>query len=486
MSQGPSKFNFGHWLLVLGHLLATTVLFPVQQAHAATPREFDFGPIVSRHPDVYGDMRLKAAGPIFDRARSVDEVRTFKAVRPFYSRAADSNALKASSHYLWPVATRTQFKSEEQWRVILAFGFNHNYTNPTPRYRFWLIPFYFQGRDKKGETYRAVFPLGGSIHEFLGRDEINFILFPIRSTSKLNDLETSNWLWPFIATTRGDDTYRFRVFPFYGISTRENEYRKRFVLWPFWNSAQYAYPGSSGSGYILFPLWGRMELENQRTTWVLPPFFRFTKGVKADLVHCPWPFFTYQRGDINKLYVWPLYGRKKSLVIDRTYYAWPFIWNTYLNQSTVYRHRFSVVPFFHWETTWDRDAEHNVTTNIVGRYSKLWPLYSYRRIDDEYRFRMLELWPLAEAPGIERNWAPFWSLYTRSGKGGNRETEVLWGMYRSQAREDGSRYWSLFPLYERKKQADPPLRRWSVLKGLMGRETAGDEARWRLLYFIRF
>jgi hypothetical protein len=476
-------------------MLLLLFLSPPAFASRTEPKEFDFGFIASRHKDVHGDWRLKAAGPLFEGASSTQDMH-FLAVRPLYSIVTDPPRDRAAEDFLWPLATRHSVENQSRWRCLIFFGYNHDTASAKPRHRLWLFPFYFQGRDARGVNYRAVFPLGGSIHEFLGRDEINFVLFPARSTSKLNDLETSNWLWPIYAETKGEDTYRWRMFPFYAVSRRDGEYEKKFILWPFWNQVRYDYSNSAGSGYVLFPLMGHMKLTDQETWWVLPPFIRFTKGETLDQVFCPWPFFQYARSrdpgalehplverarsaGYEKLYFWPIWGHKRVGNLDQSFYLWPLIWRQEIDRVGQTKNRFVVVPFFQAE------SDEKPSGEIVGRYNKFWPLYSYRRQGDESRFRVLELWPFAEAPAVERNWAPFWTLYSRTGAGVHRDSELLWGLYRNQKRGSWSRYVSLFPLVEWKRDDySGNLRRWALLKGLVGYESRDSRKRVRLLYFL--
>lgn len=472
-------------LMLMGLLLAA----PAWASRPADPPSFDAGFLASRHRDVNGDTRLKALGPFFEMGQSTQGMKLL-AVRPFYSSVEAPATESSAKDYVWPLGTHRRNHDEERSRYLIFFSFRHQQPphaeTAKRRYRFWLLPFYFQGRDAKGLEYRAVFPLGGTIREFGGMDEIKFVLFPLRSTSRLNDLEASNWLWPLISETTGEGVHRKRFFPFYGRSTREGRFDKKFVLWPVWTSARYEYPNGSGGGHILFPLYGHMKMEDQETWWVLPPIFRFTEGRKLDLVYCPWPFFQKAKGeDYEKFYLWPLYGRKEVGDFRRTFVFWPIVWDEENLREGEVQERFIIAPFWLSERQGlpaDRD---NCRPTPSRRLHKLWPVYSYRRIGEDSRLRVPELWPFAEAAAVERNWAPFWSLYLRTRHGGNTDTELLWGLYRSQRREDGSRFRSLFPVFETEREG-PDSRSWSVLKGLVGGERSGSQRSFRLLYFFRF
>lgn len=456
-------------------LFQTFVFAPLALGKPSGP--FDAGFFAARYEDVRGDTRLKAAGPFFEMAQSTQGWRLV-AVRPFFSEAQDPSAGRGLEDYLWPLATWRKIGHEETSRYGVFFQFKHGEARPERRYRFWLLPFYFEGRDATGATYRAVFPFGGTIKEFLGRDEISFVLFPIRSTSRLNDLETSNWLWPFISTTTGEGTSRRRVFPFYGRSIREGAYDKRFILWPIWNDVRYDYEGSRGSGFVLFPIYGHMKLENQETWWVIPPLFRYTKGEKGTRLYAPWPFVQRETGTADKFYLWPLWGHKKVGNHERTFFLWPIVWDEATTRGAEVRATFMVIPFYIHSTRSEPEAAPH------ARYLKLWPLFSYRRDGTESKFRTLELWPLADHGAVERNWAPLWTFYSSVRLDEAVDRELLWGLYRDQKRGAHARRWSLFPLWDWRREPDRAS--WSVLKGLIGRERVDSNVNWRVLFFFTF
>lgn len=478
-------------------IIAAVTLVAASDARAySTGKAFDWGPLASRQQDVDGVWRFRAAGPFHERA-AASNAWVLSTWRPFYSRVADPAEIRAAQDFLWPLATARALGRQSTWRCLLWFGFNHDLAAAAPRERTWLIPFYFSGRDATGGAYRAIFPFGGTIREFLGRDEISFVLFPIRSTSRLNDLHTSNWIWPIYAQTRGPGVYRFRVFPFYMRSVRDGQFDRRAILWPFWSHVRYDDPRAPGEGYMLWPLWGRVRVTGQDTWWFVPPLFKFADSEERTQINAPWPFVQYARSKhsgaaeaalfaagrapgYRKLFLWPLWGRKQMEHLDRTFALWPLLWWQTVDRPGALQERFVAAPF------WFSEREVTVTNGaIAARRTKLWPLYSYSRRGDASRFRSLALWPFADAAAVERNWAPLWTVVSRQRNGEDCDTEALWGLYRDRVRGP-DRSVSVFPLFDAYRQADPPRRGWSLLKGLVGREQCGSHVRWRVLYFLRF
>jgi hypothetical protein len=457
---------------------------PVDAARS-TARTFDAGFFASRYEDAFGHMRTTALGPFYERVIS-PAGHDVRAYRPLTSGVVDPVQDRDMRDVLWPLYVGRRIHHESQWRAGVFYGFRHG-DHEAARKRTWLIPFYFQGRTTEGKTYRALFPLGGSIHDILGRDYVEFALFPLYLHTTFKDQKSTSFLWPIYSRTTGDTIHRWRIFPLYGESHSEGKFDKRFILWPIWNDVRYHYPNSKGSGFMLFPIAGRLVLTDQTTTWVLPPFFRFTRGEERSFIHAPWPFFQYSSGDVDKLYFWPLWGRKTFENVDRRFFLWPIFWHSTADYPESIQTRHMMVPFFSHTKRVSKTLNEDGEAEVVERRHRIWPVYSYVRRGETSRFRTLALWPLPDYSSVERNLAPLWTLYSRVAHEDNVDSEILWGLYRNLKRGEEARSWSIFPLYESRRddRLDPPRRSWSILKGLLGREKTGDHARWRFLYFFR-
>ncbi|MFA6173135.1 MAG: hypothetical protein WC334_03390 [Kiritimatiellales bacterium] len=413
-----------------------------------------------------------AAGSLFPFYDNVQtEQGSFFAVRPFYSHiVVEEGQIR---DYFWPLYSRKEFKDEQSSRALI-FWYTHKFDakDATPRDRNWLLPVYFHGRDVNGKGYFALFPLGGTINEFLGRDEIMFALFPVYGKSRINDVKTTSVFWPIYSRTRGTGIERDRVFPIYGKSVLEGKYEKHFMLWPFWTSAEYFYPGNSGKSWLLFPVCGRSEMERERTLWVIPPFFRFTKGEKQDRLFCPWPFIQkIDSAPRSKFYVWPLWGEDRYAAgpTRRTFLLWPLLWSEKKGDKNLLKTSRMALPFFYQDYTVrrEKDASPEKQTEI-SNYWKIWPLMSWQREGETSRFRMLELWPLKNSAPVERNWTPLWTLYKRTNTDGVIRKDVLWFAWHSEQ--------------------DPAVdhKEWSLLKGLLAYKRDGEKQNVRLFYFVRF
>jgi hypothetical protein len=399
--------------------------------------------------------------PFYERVSATNGME-FLAVRPFYSRVEDPATERWRNDYLWPLYTKKGFK-EEQYSRFLFFGYSADFSSETDRHRNWVIPFYFQGVDANGEGYFAIFPIGGTIHEFLGRDEIMFVLFPIFGKSHVNDVHTTSVLWPIYSRSTGSKVDRFRVWPFYGKSDLLNEYNKKFVLWPIYTSVEYTNDRNPGGGFILVPIYGHVQTELAENYWLVAPMIRYMTSEKQWIVHAPWPFIQMADGIMYKRIVWPLYGKKHLGTLTRQYFLWPLIWNNKTEYARHTQHRRLAVPFVSYQTEVATKASPEYEVGeVFSRYWKIWPLMSWERTDGNTRFRTLELWPLRNTPGVERNWTPYWTLYRRMNTNGEIGHHLLWGLYR--------------------QIKSPEQFEWSLLKGVAGYKKTQSSCRYRVLF----
>jgi hypothetical protein len=341
------------------------------------------------------------------------------------------------------------------------------------------------GRNSNGEDYGAVFPLGGRIDHWFGRDRVEFALFPLYWHSELNDLRTDHWLWPIISRTTGRDLNRFRVFPFYGRSEKKGEGGSRYILWPFWTSSHIDRPGISGSGFMAFPFYGHAKTEVEETWMFLPPFFRHTVGRQGIHNVYLWPFIQMSSSKKeDKLYVWPLYGRRTRPEENRQFWLWPFIWKRHEIAPPITMDCFQVFPLFYSES--HRPVK---TPDVVtDRHVSVWPLLSYQRTGEETkRVRVVDLWPFRDTAPIERNLSPLWTVYRYERTPRGRENELLWGVARWGSLTNGTVSGSVFPLasWAHDRTADS-YREWDFLKGMIGYQRNETGKTWRVLYVLRW
>lgn len=448
---------------------------------AAAGDNVDFGPIYSRYKSIHGDIRVRALGPFIERQER--EGFSFGAIRPLHAGFSDEASAKVLDEYLWPAVTLKTFGNQKYWRVVTWFGHDYDINQPS-RYKNHFFPFLFQGRAADNSRYFAVFPVGGSVKEILGRDRFSFALFPLYARSQVNEAVTYDVLWPFVSWGKHDNASQWRVFPFYGQAECEGAWRKRFVMWPIWTSVDFE--KADGGGFVLFPITGYSRVDETRTYWMVPPLFKWMEAPGRRAVNCPWPFFQYETGEEERLYLWPLWGHREKDGYSRSFFLWP----VFHSGSKAGEHQMEkslyALPFLYSDKTFEMDADGSAK-ELKSRYFKIWPLFSFRREGDASRFRSLDLWPMKHTAPIERNFAPLWTLYNRERKGDAFDSELLWGVYRNRRGNEGERFLSVFPLFSVSRGPESQAgSSWNVLAGLLGREIDCGVSRWRVLYFLKF
>jgi hypothetical protein len=461
----------------------------------AAPRggEVNAGPLFRSTPDFSGNAGFQAAGPFVEHRRSPDG-KAFTAVRPFWGRVQDPELERSVTDILWPLGMFRTRGNDLYWWFLPAYGHDFDTETSASRHRWTVFPVLFGGRSASDIPYFAVFPVGGVIHEILGRDRVSFVLFPLYMHSQLGENRTTSVLWPIYSRTTGGQISRLRVWPLYGYSHNPERWNKQFVLWPLWTSVEYLYPNMKGDGFVLFPLYGQVRLPDRQSRMFLPPFFKVEWGAGDHFaLNAPWPFLQYAHTpDYEKYYLFPLAGRRR-IGHDHSWFAlWPVMGGRRTERPREVLTRFRIVPIWYYENlqavrpvsrdTLPEDEKGEQVSCSVARYMRLWPLGVYRREGDVSLTRIPDLWPLKNTPAIERNWAPLWTLYRREKAEGRSSTELLWGMVRV-AREEERLDWSVFPLVSSARKAEG--RSWRLLYGLAGYEREGLQKSYQLLYFVR-
>lgn len=501
------------------------VLLPVLfllAACATPPPAPSAGPILRTMTEPDGTARTTALGPFHESATYPDGTSLSAPLRPLWTEATRPNPrdYRHDWAFLWPIASGRTLGHDRTWRFLVFFGDNRDVTAGTnAAHHTLLLPFWFSGQTRSGETYRALFPLGGTICDLLVKDRIEFVLFPIWARSSINDVTTTDWLWPFISRTTTPDGHidKFRVFPFYSRNTTRGHFEKTTIAWPFWSHSRFDYKNSHGTSWVLFPFYGRTRLSDQSGWMVLPPLIQHGVATNGDFrTFAPWPFYIHKKhGALETFHLWPLYGRRTEGPLNRQYWLWPILTHEQNAYSTTRYRRWTLAPFFSVATyTRSPDkiarkqrlattpaaldaAATNAPETLVRRRLKLWPLFTHQTQREPIlatRFVFPDLWPGPTPAVVERSWAPLWTLLdyraalpadAPADAEPNTSLSLLWGLYRQSdapASPATPREYELFPFWRHLRPADDSSRHWSVLKGLLAYDRTASERRLRLLW----
>lgn len=383
------------------------------------------GEATNRAPDeVVSRFRI---GPFFEH-RATRNGATFWALRPFFSRVYDPGCDTRVADVVWPLGTFHRDREQSWWRMILAYGSDSDVNRDDSAWKAALFPIYFQGRTRQGEDYWALFPVYGHIPHMLFMDDIDFTLFPAYLNYEVNHVEREYYLWPIVSHMEPEPgVTRTGVFPLYG-RTRRKESSHLYAFWPFWTSAVYDSPRNPGSSWMLFPVCGQVDRAKEQQWLALPPFFSHAKTDSAERWRMPWPF--YERvttTNSTKRSFWPIYGDGQNGEDRRWYAVWPLIEDFTLTSKGRRTERSRFFPFYVGETVSEKDKDG--VWREKETYTRLWPFFSRESRADGSKLRALELSLIRYSGGIERNWAPFWTVYERDERrGGEVSHDALWGL----------------------------------------------------------
>lgn len=210
-------------------LLAATLALP---ARAAERNAWPFW--VGQEDERTGEVTAaQALGPLLVQRTGKAGAET-QVWRPFF--LWQKTAAGEQGHVLYPLlswqrtgehdASFSLFRLVNSRRTTAADG------AATGGFDVW--PFYFSRTTSEPETsYRAFFPLSGTIKHRFGKDELTWRLFPLYAHVTARDgRETTHAPWPFVRIVDGNGHHGFELWPLAGSRGREGDYRQQFALWP--------------------------------------------------------------------------------------------------------------------------------------------------------------------------------------------------------------------------------------------------------------
>lgn len=426
----------------------------------------------------------EALGPILEGNRDAKSTSFY--FRPFYNKRNDIESNVIESDCIWPFGFGTERPDMDRTVVFPLYDRTHDtYSDGTEQTRTIFLPFYYHrtGRDKP--TDLVIFPFGGVWHDFMKRDKIVLILWPIYVYQESKEAESWSILFPFFGWVRWrDGGTGWKFWPLFGINRKaDGKLKKLFILWPIYS---YQYREDEKGVTRRWGFWPPYARTDEPNGWgwdIIWPFFSHyvDHAFGQDDWWYPWPFFGHRSGpQVKGWTAWPIYSVERWPVYTRWRFLWPFGWAHRKHfgggdKETVVR----LVPLFF------KEAETRKAVD-TGAW-QLWPLMKYRNENDGLHFETLSLWPMRNYGPWERNFAPFFRLFEyRRTPDEVSSWRLLWRL----ARVDYGpqlRYVELQPVFRvaRNGPEEAPLD-WDVLKGLVGSRGTPGGRQWRFLYFLTF
>ncbi len=421
-------------------------------------------------------------GPLFFGQTTPDGGR-LSGFRPFYVERVDPAGRTTLATVLYPLFIYRADSERYQWSLIQLINRSGRQPGAPVRediaaenFDWWI--FWFSRQTGSPETsYRALFPLGGTIKDRFGVQELGWAVWPLYVHSRQRGAETTSTPWPFIRTTRGAEQ-GFAFWPVYGWRDRPGEFHREFYLWPLgWNQTiqpgEDAPPGTAPTRKVGFiPFYTGETGPGGRDETYLWPFFGYTDR-RAPVAYREtrylWPFLVQGRGPQHTVNRWaPFYTHSVSKGVDKTWVLWPFVKQSKWNEGKVAQTRTQFLYLLYYS-----DEQRSLTNPAAAPAERthVWPLFSlWDNGAGRRQFQLLS--PLdvffPNNDQVRETWTPLFAIYRYDQRAAQEKRwSLLWGAlsWREQA---GRKEFHLGPLLRAERAPDEG---WRVFWFDFGRQS---------------
>lgn len=413
-------------------------------------------------------------------------------IRPLFYQRERKDGLRRETTFLWPLGRLSYKPGEVELRLLPLFGYRARYNEQGTIDRdLLLLPGLIWGSDEKEGDYSGWFPIGGSSRGLIGRDRIDWVLFPLYARTYDKDYRGVNILWPLFAYGRGNGREVTTVLPFYTRRAKAGRYDNRAYLWPIIHVRRTRLQTDNPrTAVFVFPLYGQETSArgDSVSRTVLWPFVSWARNREQDYteLNLPWPFVRYLRSQpIDHTRLWPLWSRwehKQKRIVEHQL-LWPIGWHSTRETDDWSKRSLYVLPLYWQHRTRYADG-------ATAAYTKLWPLFHHAR-DREGRSERSLLspwWFRDHTPhGFRDNYDPLFTLFYQRHDPVAGESVVsvlgpLLRFYRRGALTRDNRVLLLRWGWDGRGKG--ARGRWSLLEGLLGYEARADGARCLRLLWI--
>ena len=453
-------------------------------------------PVRVAQQDVAGHVTSwESAGPLVFKKFAPDS-STVSGVRPFFVRNEDVNGMTTVATVLYPLFIYRADSDTYQWTVFNLInkggpkrGVAVYRADQTKAFDLWI--FWFSRQTGSPETsYRALFPIAGTIKSRFGFDELSWVIWPLYLRTESKGAITTSTPWPFIRTTQGAEQ-GFALWPLFGWRDRPERFHKTFYLWPLgWNNTiqppEDAPPGTSPLRQVgAIPFYTRDQRDgyiNENYVW---PFFGYTDRTLPNRYHETrylWPFLVQGRGDDRMINRWaPFYTHSEIKGMDKTWIMWPLLRRATWTDAGVKQTKTQFVYAFYWS------LEQRSVTNpkaAPADRTHLWPLYS--KWDNGAGRRQFQLFSPFDVffpnnDHVRETWTPLFAIYRSDQRAADdRRWSALWSAV-TWRQEYGEKEFHLGPLLS--VQSRPDQRRVAIGNGLFGWKRDPGDKGWHAFWF---
>ncbi|OUU23423.1 MAG: hypothetical protein CBC13_05605 [Planctomycetia bacterium TMED53] len=384
---------------------------------------------------------------------------------PFYSSAKSTNL--SETRILWPLyMDRSEPDENQTWIIPLYHRSAYRHADGRWDIDGFLLPLILWGSDPKEGDYLALGPFGGTIKGLLGKDRIDYLMFPLWARLQDRSQISEHYLFPIAGLDDGPLRKGWRVFPFYGESTgytMDGRIRdqSRTIMWPFWNEKMSRLDTDNPiHSWWLWPFYGEIKSDDRLLRSVAFPFWyeeHDSRNNVSSWTLLPWTIGTLD-GQWNRVELYPFWGFHDQPGLSRGFTLWPLYQWESQNAGDRKREVRRFFPF--WRSIDDSKSGKLETSNRL-----LWPLARWGTDSEgETKGSFPALLPFDAPRGF--GWSHGRSTQLARWKYDDQgwDFELLWGLLTSKNRSSNLEF--------------------SLLGGLLAKEAdpRSDDTRWRLLY----
>lgn len=422
-------------------------------------------------------------GPLFfHRTDGTQDVRGFRPL--FLTTRTGENVEKNILYPLFTYRRQPNYSSFTFFHLIERHSRTGESEPPDGTFDIWPI-YLSRHTDDPATSYQAVFPLGGTVKNRLGKNRISFVLFPLYMQTEKAGRKVTHTPWPLIRSYDGPGYDGFEFWPFYGRNTHVGDYDRRFYLWPIGHySVEHLSAPIPDKRIAVLPFYARLTGPGYKSETYLWPFFGYTHRTEPDVYNERryfWPFLVQGRGSERMVNRWaPFYTHSISKSYEKTWHLWPVHKHVRWQDNGLQQEKNQFLFFLYWS------LEQRSLTNPAAapaRKTHIWPLLTAwdngagrEQVQVLSPFEVL----FQQNTKIRQLWTPLFALYQYDRQPDTTERHAfLWNAI-TWRRSPDSKEFHLGPLFDVKQDAE--RKRWSIGCGLFGFQRAAG-GKWHPFLF---
>jgi hypothetical protein len=466
--------------LVVWLLLAAGWMLP---AHAVQQNAW---PLAVRTDDApAGLVTTQALGPIIEGKRTADGANQ-SVVRPLWLQ--QDNERGSRGHFLYPLVSWETAAAYRTFSIFQVINFRREAMGGgAPRQGFDVWPLYFSRETGDPETsYRALLPVAGTIKHRFGRDQLDWVAFPLYFHVEQRGRHTHYTPWPFIRRIHGEGHRGFEFWLIAGQRGRENDYREQFYLWPLiYKQERNLSEPVPDVKFGVLPFYTRdtgLGFVQENYLW---PFFGYTHRTEPqryDETRYFWPLLVQGRGDDRHVNRWaPFYTHSVVKGYEKTWLMWPLVRRAKWTDGNIAQERTQFLFFLYWSN----EQRSLSRPGVAPAYKRhFWPLASVW--DNGAGRRQLQLLSPLEVffphnDPVRQLYSPLVALYRYDERAPDDvRWSLLWNAVSSR-RAPGEREFHLGPLFGTHR--DAAGERITIGAGILSWRRDAGQPRWRFSLF---